>query len=289
MTEIAQNPSARPPRRVIRRHALVVRITHWINAICIVFLLMSGLQIFNAHPHLYWGETSTFTDDNVPTDTLLSIGVATIDGERRGVTRLFGGPLIDTTGFLGLSYSNGEENRQAFPSWLTIPSWRDLATGRLWHFFFAWVFVINGLVYLVYGFAGRHFWRDLVPGRDQWRSFGRTVLDHARLRFHRPGDARYNILQKLTYLVVIVALVLMVLTGLSMSPGINAAAPWLPELFGGRQSARTVHFVSAMLVVLITVVHVVLVLLSGVWNNIRSMVTGRYVIREAPDEPSRPA
>ncbi len=281
MSEIA----ARPPnaaKKLVYRHALVVRITHWINAVCILFLLMSGLQIFNAHPHLYWGEASTFDDQNRPIDTFLSIGaVRNADGERDGVVQIMGGDFIYTTGFLGLSQHNGEPAARAFPAWLTLPSGRDLAAGRLWHFLFAWIFVINGLVYVVYGLAGRHFWRDLLPSRDQWRSFGGTLWDHLRLRFPRGEEAtRYNIIQKLAYIIAILALIVMVMTGLSMSPGINAAAPWLPELFGGRQSARTFHFISAFLVVLFALVHIIMVIVSGVWNNIRSMITGRFSIKQ---------
>ncbi len=290
MSEAAVAP--RVGKRKVYRHTLVVRVAHWVNAICIVFLLMSGLQIFNAHPSLYWGEVSTFDANNRPAGTFLSIGTfRDAQGERHGFTQIMGGPLLDTTGFLGASRYNGELAQRAFPSWLTIPSWQDLAAGRLWHFLFAWIFVINGLVYVVYGLAGRHFWRDLLPRRDQWGQIGRTLWDHLRLRFPRGEEAtRYNILQKLAYIVAILALIVMVLTGLSMSPGLNAAMPWLPELFGGRQSARTFHFLSATLVVLFAIVHIVMVLISGVWNNIRSMITGRYVIKEEPPHgPPPPA
>lgn len=289
MTDTVASPpadTATPPagagKRTIYRHRLVVRITHWINAVCILFLLMSGLQIFNAHPHLYWGEASTFDDNNQSIDTVLSIGaVRGADGEPAGVVRLFGGDLINTDGFLGASNYGGEKVVRAFPSWLTLPSWRDLAAGRLWHFAFAWIFVINGLVYVVYGLAGRHFWRDLVPSREQWRGFFRTIWDHVRLRFpHGEEAARYNILQKLAYLVVILALIVMVLTGLSMSPGMNASMPWLSDIFGGRQSARTFHFISAAIIILFAIVHILMVLVSGVFNNLRSMITGRYRIKE---------
>lgn len=283
---------ARPARRKIYRHGVIVRITHWINAACFVFLLLSGLQIFNAHPHLYWGDASTFDQNNQPTDTLLSIGtILNAEGERRGIVRLFNGGIdIDTTGFLGASQYNGELAPRAFPTWLTLPSRQDLAAGRLWHFFFAWIFVINGIVYVAYGLAGRHFWRDLVPSRDQWRTFGRTVWEHVRFRFPRGEEAtRYNILQKLAYLVAVLALIVMVLTGLSMSPGLNAAFPWLPEMFGGRQSARTFHFISATILVLFAFVHIAMVLVSGVWNNLRSMITGRYTIKEEThDVPPAP-
>lgn len=266
----------------VYRHRLVVRITHWVNAVCVLFLLMSGLQIFNAHPHLYWGETSTFNSQNQPVDTFLSIGaIRQPGGALEGVVQIMGGPFINTDGFLGVSSYRGEPVQRAFPSWLTLPSYQDLAAGRLWHFFFAWIFVINGIVYVVYGLAGRHFWRDLVPTREQWRHIGRTILQHLSLRFPRGEEAtRYNILQKLAYIAAILALIVMVLTGLSMSPGVNAGFPWLSDLFGGRQSARTFHFLSASLVVLFAVVHIVMVLVSGVFNNIRSMITGRYVVRE---------
>lgn len=285
MTDIVATEPAGAGKEVIYRHRLVVRITHWINAICVLFLLMSGLQIFNAHPHLYWGEVSTFDQNNQSVDTVLSIGaIRGEDGERQGVVRLFGGDFIDTTGFLGVSNYQGQEQVRAFPAWLTLPSWRDLAAGRLWHFFFAWIFVINGLVYVVYGLAGRHFWRDLIPSRDQWRTIGRTIWDHARFRFPHGEEAkRYNIIQKLTYLVAILALIVMVLTGLSMSPGMDAAFPWISDFFGGRQSARTFHFISATIVILFAIVHILVVLVSGVWNNIRSMITGRYVIK--PEQP----
>jgi thiosulfate reductase cytochrome b subunit len=273
-----------PPaaKRAIYRHKIIVRITHWVNVVCVVFLLMSGLQIFNAHPSLYWGEVSTFNAQNQPINTFLSIGtIRNADGNLEGVVQLMGGPLIHTTGFLGASQYNGETVARAFPAWMTLPSWRDLAAGRLWHFLFAWIFVINGIVYVIYGLAGRHFWRDLIPSWDQWRSFGRTIWDHVRLRFpHGEEAVRYNILQKLAYIVAILALIVMVLTGLSMSPGVDSAFHWLPEMFGGRQSARTFHFISATIIVLFVIAHVIMVLISGVWNNIRSMITGRYVIKE---------
>ena len=272
--------AATPPaeKRVVFRHALIVRITHWINAICVLFLLMSGLQIFNAHPHLYWGEVSTFDAQNRSINTFLSI--STMDNGQTGFVSLMGGAPINTTGFLGLSRYDGELVPRAFPSWMTLPSGRDLATGRLWHFLFAWIFVINGLVYVVYGLAGRHFWRDLIPNWSQWRGFFRTVWGHIRFRFHHDEDAgRYNVLQKLAYIVAILALIIMVVSGLTMSPGMNARFHWLTDIFGGRQSARTFHFLSATIVVGFALVHIILVLVSGVWNNLRSMITGRFVVK----------
>jgi thiosulfate reductase cytochrome b subunit len=169
---------------------------------------------------------------------------------------------------------------RGFPAWLTLPSYQDLATGRRWHFFFAWLLVLNGAVYLSYAVASGHFRRDLLPTGPQLRLIGRTIRDHLLLRFPRGDEARhYNVLQKLAYLAVALALLpLVILTGLTMSPGINAAFPELLTFFGGRQSARTIHFLAASGLVLFVVVHVAMVMLSGAWNNLRSMITGTYVL-----------
>jgi thiosulfate reductase cytochrome b subunit len=263
------------PRASIRRHSVWVRVTHWINAGCLLILLMSGLQIFNAHPALYWGQASAF-DHPVLALTATSSDESGI----RGVTRLFG-HAFDTTGVLGASPgSGGVMQVRGFPAWLTVPSYQDLATGRRWHFFFAWLLVFNGAAYLLYSVASRHLTRDLLPTRPQLRLIGHTIWEHLLLRFPRGDDARhYNVLQKLAYLIVaLVLLPLMVLTGLTMSPGIDAAFPELLTLFGGRQSARTIHFLAASGLVLFVIVHVAMVLLSGAWNNLRSMITGSYVL-----------
>ncbi len=258
---------------LVRRHSLVTRVTHWINLAAMVVLLLSGLQIFNAHPALYWGDVSTFANPWV------SLFAGERGGQGVGMTKI-GSAFFETTGVLGFS---GNEVR-GFPAWATLPSYRSLADGRRWHFFFAWLFVLNGLVYLSAGLIGGHVRRDLLPARDQLtpRHLVREIADHARLKFPKgPAALRYNALQKLTYLAVIFGLLpVMVLTGLSMSPGMNAGLPWLPELFGGRQSARTIHFISAGLIVLFVLVHVVMVLVSGPVNSLRSMITGKFAIRQ---------
>jgi thiosulfate reductase cytochrome b subunit len=264
----------RPPRVLVRRHSLVTRITHWLNVVAISLLLMSGLQIFNAHPALYWGAKSTFASP------WLAMKMDNPD-DPRGVTQI-GKLKFDTTGVLGWSGKPGMREQRGFPAWATIPSYRSLADGRRWHFFFAWLFVINGLVYLAWALIGGHIRRDLWPTRAQLRvrHVLHEIATHARFRFPKGEEARvYNVLQKLSYLVVVLLLLpLMLLTGLSMSPGFNAAAPWLIDVFGGRQGARSVHFVSASLIVLFVVVHLVMVVASGTWNNIRSMITGRYAV-----------
>ena len=258
------------------RHSLVVRVTHWINLLCMTVLLMSGLQIFNAHPRLYIGERSDFENP------VFAMGaVRGNDGEAIGVTQIFNA-TFDTTGVFGLS-KIGEDQVAArgFPTWATIPSYQDLATGRRWHFFFAWLFVINGLVYIAHSIVTGH-WRQIVPNGEQLRHIGSSIREHLSLRFPRGEEAKsYNVLQKLAYFGVIVILVpVLILAGLTMSPGMDAAFPWLLDIFGGRQTARTIHFVVAALILLFVIVHVVMVLVSGVWNNIRSMITGRYGIEE---------
>jgi thiosulfate reductase cytochrome b subunit len=230
--------------------------------------LMSGLQIFNAHPALYWGKQSTF-------DAPLASTKADEKDETRGVTQI-GSKSYDTTGLLGVSTgADGQPTERGFPSWITVPGSQDLANARRWHFFFAWLFVFNGALYLIYSIVSRHLWRDLFPSVWEWRTIPHSIIRHAMLRFPKGEEARhYNIL------VIVVLLPVMVLAGLTMSPGLDATFPFLLDLFGGRQSARTIHFIIAWLLVLFTIVHVLMVIVSGVLNNMRSMITGRYVLDE---------
>jgi thiosulfate reductase cytochrome b subunit len=263
----------KPGTEIIYRHTVVVRVTHWINVVCLTLLLLSGLQIFNAHPMLYWGQKGDEYDR-----AFVSIGV---DDWRkahpRGIIKI--GPLaVDTTGVLGVSGGVA----RAYPRWLTLPANQDLADGRRWHFFMAWIFVINGLVYLGSNAINGHFKRDLAPTREQIRPrhIWMDIVDHVKLK-HPVGEAakHYNVLQKFAYLGVIVLISLMVFTGLTMSPGVDAAVPWLLNLFGGRQSARTLHWICANLIVLFVLVHVIEVFLAGVVNEVGSMITGRYRIK----------
>ncbi|MFO1185574.1 MAG: cytochrome b/b6 domain-containing protein [Bauldia sp.] len=270
--------------QAVRRHSVLLRVTHWINAVAIFFLLVSGLQIFNAHPELYVGNAADFERP------VLSLGARASPAGPMGTTTILG-TEFGTTGILGLS-SNifGGPAPRGFPYWLTLPSVQDLATGRRWHFFFAWVLAINGLVYLVHGLATRRLPGALLPTLGQLRHVGRSVVDHLRGRFHDGDPRRYNVLQKLAYLGFILVLLVLILAGLAMSPGMNALFPAIIDIFGGRQSARTVHFACAGLIVLFILVHVGMVLISGVWNNLRSMITGRFVLpSESPHASTAPA
>jgi len=259
----------------VYRHSGVVRTTHWINVVALLVLLMSGLQIFNAHPALYLGSKSNFDDP------VMAMRPMRHGNEVYGVTTIAGWHF-DTTGVFGLAKeADGSLKIRGFPWEATLPGHRDLATGRRWHFFFAWVFLINGLIYLIWSLASGHLRRDLAPNESELKHVGTSIWEHLRLHFPKGEEAkRYNVLQKLAYLIVVLVLLpLMLLTGLAMSPGMDAGYPFLLDMFGGRQSARTIHFISASLIVLFVVVHVVMVLISGVWNNLRSMITGRYVIK----------
>ena len=264
-----------PQRRLVFRHPLLIRVSHWLNAIALTILLFSGLQIFNAHPALYLGKASTFDHP------LVELGA----NDNRGFTYAFG-HRFDTTGVLGLSNVDGEPTARGFPSWSTLPAEQDLATGRRWHFLFAWIFVLNGLVYLAFGLISGEARRRLIPTVADLRSIPAAIREHLTLHFPQ-GEAatRYNVLQKLTYLVVVLGLLpLQILAGLAMSPGMNAVAPWLLDLFGGRQSARTVHFTIASLLLLFVIVHLVMVVLSGPFNNLRGMITGWFAIAPAKEE-----
>ena len=266
------------------RHSLPVRLMHWVNVLSLTVLLMSGLTIFNAHPSLDWGKSS-YTGK----PSALVISSRELPGGRlMGVTQV-AGHEFDTTGVLGVSTAAGQQRSMAFPSWMTIPSQYSLAEGRLWHFFFAWLLVLNGVVYVGHALASRHLQRDLWPNGPDWRGMGKSIVDHIRFRHPQGEDAkRYNVLQKLAYLVVIfVLLPTIILAGWAMSPWLDSLLPGWVDVFGGRQSARTVHFIVAWLLVAFVAIHVFEVIVSGLWNHLRSMITGRYRITTTADDGAK--
>lgn len=264
---------------LVTRHRLSTRVWHWVNAATLILMLGSGLMIFNAHPRLYWGQYGANFDP-----AWLEIGAENDAGYLR-----VGQFTIGTTGFLGAQpIGRGQVRKRAFPPWATIPSGYNLALARRWHLTFAWVFAIGILAYGTWTVANGHLRRDLMPKGHELTPghIVRDIKHHAMLRFPRGEAARhYNILQKLSYLGVIFVLIpLMVLTGLTMSPSMDASWPWLLDIFGGRQSARSIHFIAAALLVLFFVVHVAMVILAGPLNELRSMITGRYRLpKEKPE------
>lgn len=221
----------------VKRHRLSTRLWHWLNALLLYILFASGLGIFNAHPRLYWGQ-------------------------------------------YGANFDRAWLQLERFGSWWTLPASYNLALSRHWHLAAAPIFAFALLAYMLWSLANRHVSRDLAfrKGELAPRHVWRDIRDHARLRFPTGAAAlRYNVLQKASYIgVIFVALPLVILTGLTMSPGMNAAWPWLVDLFGGRQSARSLHFIAAFALAAFFLVHILMVLLAGPLNEIRAMITGRY-------------
>lgn len=235
-----ETPPAGPVREIVR-HRLFTRIWHWINAVAVIVMIGSGLMIFNAHPRLYWGHYGANFD------------VAWLELPR-------------------------------FPGWLTIPSQYSLAIARHWHLFFALVLAFGLLAFMIVSLINRHFQRDLRIRRDELKPahLRDDLKAHWNLRFHDPANpTAYNIFQKSSYAgVIFILLPLLILSGLALSPGMDAAWPWLTDIFGGRQSARSVHFIAMGLISLFTIVHLTLVILAGPLNEVRSMITGKWKVPE---------
>ena len=237
-------PAANAPLHggsVIYRHRVATRLWHWINAITIFIMIGSGLMIFNAHPHLYWGN-------------------------------------------YGANFDHPWLSLPRWPGWVTIPATYNLALARRWHLLFALVLGFGLLFFMIASLINRHFQRDLRvrAGELKPRNLLHDLKEHLAFRFHDPANpAAFNIFQKLSYVLVIFILIpLMILTGLTMSPGMNAAWPWLLDIFGGRSSARSIHFIAAAGLVVFIIVHLVLVIFAGPLNEVRSMITGRWKVPE---------
>ncbi|WP_120715845.1 cytochrome b/b6 domain-containing protein [Tsuneonella amylolytica] len=217
----------------MKRHALSTRLWHWVNLVCVVILFMSGLNISNAHPRLYWGKW-------------------------------------------GFDAADAWLIVPRFPEWSTIPGYYSLAGARDWHTLMVWPFALGLLMMWIAMLANRHFKRDLMTTREEWRwsAIRRDIAKHLRLDFHHEGS-KLNFLQKLTYgLVLGVILPGMIVTGMGISPGMEPYLAPLIELVGGRQSMRSLHFICAWALFGFFVLHVVLVLLSHPLKQMRAMITG---------------
>ena len=227
---------------LVRRHKLATRLWHWTNAIAMFVMIMSGLMISNAHPMLYWGQYGANLDT----------------------------PWLNLNDWI----AGGR-----FPGWATIPSSYSLADGRHWHLAFAWIFAFGYLFWLVASLINRHA-RDLhIEARELApKHLALEVVHHAQLKFPTGVAAlKYNTLQKITYVGVMFALIpLLIITGLCLQPGMAPLTGWAIDLFGGRSSARSIHFICMALIVAFIIVHLTLVLLAGPYNEIRSMVTGWF-------------
>jgi len=234
--------SAVPTTTVTSRHSALVRATHWITTLCFLALLVSGVEIVISHPRFYWGETG-----NDLTPPLFKLP---IPASRALVPTGYGYVLRDQNGW-----------------------------SRYLHFQAAWVVVLTGLLYTIFGLFTGHVRKNLLPGEADlsWRAFSTAIASH--LRFERPSEAEawsYNVLQRLSYLFVIFVLFpLVIWTGLAMSPAFVSAVPAAVTVLGGQQSARTIHFFVSLSLVLFLLVHVVMVWLAGFRSRMRAMITGR--------------
>jgi thiosulfate reductase cytochrome b subunit len=234
--------SAVPATTVKSRHSALVRLTHWITTLCFIALLVSGIEILISHPRFYWGETG-----NVLTPPLFRIP---IPSSRALVPTGYGYVLPDQNGW-----------------------------SRYLHFQAAWALVLTGLLYAIFSLVSGHLRKNLLPGKSglSWRVLSREIANH--LRFKRPSEDEawsYNVLQRLTYLLVIFVLFpLVIWSGLAMSLAFVSAFPATVTLLGGQQSARTIHFFVSLLLVLFLLVHVVMVFLAGFWSRTRAMITGK--------------
>lgn len=226
--------------RPAARHALTVRVTHWLTVVAFLALLVTGLEIVVSHPRFYWGETGT--------DQTKAAFIIPIPASR---------DLVPTGYHTVLPDENG---------------W-----SRYLHFEAAWLLLFTALVYGAHGLVSGHFRRDLLPARGE-RSWGAVRAVIGKYLRRAPPDAahRYNVLQRLAYLAVIfVVFPMMFWTGLAMSPSFTAAFPSSVALLGGRQTARTLHFLLTWALVGFVVIHVVMVWMAGFWSRVRAMVTGR--------------
>jgi thiosulfate reductase cytochrome b subunit len=224
------------------RHSALVRVTHWITALCFLALLVSGAEIVLSHPRFYWGETG-----NDLTQPLFKLP---LPASRK---------LVPT----GYAYVLPDQN-----------GW-----SRYLHFQAAWIVVFTGLLYVISILFAGHLRQNLLPGRADVsrRGFSNAIADH--LRFKRPREAEawsYNLLQRLTYLFVIFVLFpLVIWTGLAMSPAFVSVFPATVDVLGGQQSARTLHFFVSLALLLFLLVHVVMVCLAGFKSRMRAMIMGR--------------
>jgi thiosulfate reductase cytochrome b subunit len=242
----------------VESHARWVRVSHWIITASVLVLVFTGFEILMVHPRLYWGKAG-----NDLTPALLELPIS------RNYKH---GGFTERTAFAADGSGPVTANR-------TYDIFNQNGWGRSLHFLAAWFLVVPGLIYLLIGLFGGHFRSHIWPrGREvASRRLWHDVADHLRLRVLAAGvGPQYNLLQKCAYsFVIFVAAPLMILTGLTMSPAVTATWPWLLDLFGGYQSARTIHFFTSAVLVLFVIVHVVMVIRSGFRRHMRAMTVGR--------------
>lgn len=150
--------------------------------------------------------------------------------------------------------------------------------GRSLHFLAGWILVMTGLAYLLLGLISGHFRRNMLPSRSQilGSAIWCDIKDHFRFRIPRAnGGPAYGFLQKSAYVgVIFIALPMMFITGIAMAPAITAAFPFLLDIFGGYQSARTIHFLSFVVLLVFLITHIVMIIASGFRVQMLGMTLG---------------
>jgi thiosulfate reductase cytochrome b subunit len=180
----------------------------------------------------------------------------------------------------------GETGGPGAPSLFDLPlPWMltgQSGWGRALHFQSAWLSILAGLPYVVSGLLTQHFRNEMAPARSDlsWRSLRSSLREHLRFK-RKTADESYNVLQRISYLcVVFVLFPLTILTGFAMSPSITSVFPWMVTMFGGMQSARTIHFFLANLLVLFLIVHVAMVIVAGFGGRMKAMIVGSATKRK---------
>jgi thiosulfate reductase cytochrome b subunit len=260
----------RPGERVYR-HSIAARTAHWLWTLSMLVLVMSGLQIFNAAPYL------DASDKSNPDRRVLAFNAFQPPGGAPvGTTTVLGHTFTTTHVFGYTDDGQGGEAPRAFPGALTLPAAQDLADGRVWHLFFGWLLTLAIVTYLIAG-AIRKDLRELILRPSDLPKLWPMQLYYLRIRKEPPPHGKYNPLQKAAYTLVLFGFIpLIILTGLALSPGVDAIANPLTWVLGGRQFARTWHFVLMSILIAYFAIHMVLVFSTGPWNNIKSMITGWY-------------
>jgi len=237
------------------RHKRWVKSTHFIITLSFLALTVSGYVILMSHPRLYWGKAG-----NDLTPALFELPIS---------RNYHHGGWEKNIPFKHLTGSQVSAAR-------TYDIFNENGWGRSTHFLAAWFLFAAGLIYFVAGFFSGHFRRNLAPARREfsmkllWADF----VSHFRKQSY--SSSKYGLLQKVTYLWVIFFLFpVIILTGFTMSPAITASYPFLLKIFFGHQSARTIHFFAAVLLVLFLLVHLVMVIRSGFRRNLWAITFGK--------------
>lgn len=246
-----------PTTDLTGRHTRWVKLSHWVVTLSFFFLVFTGVEIIMVHPRFYWGDAG---NDLTPALFELPISRNYKHGGWENRT-----PFLDQPGS-PISASR------------TYDIFNQNGWGRSLHFLAAWFLVAGGLVYLLLGVFSGHFRKNIWPHiRElQWKLIWQDVKNHLRLQIPEATNGpHYGTLQKISYLIVVFLLLpLMVLTGMTMSPAITAAYPFLLTLFAGAQSARTIHFFVFVVLDLFLLVHLMMIIKSGFKKQIRAMTIG---------------